>query len=93
MTHTEAFEAFRARRDEERREHVKVTWRRVSGDTGGGYSGLGPDGKLVFVKKSPSREMFDYGDVSGKVRTIRGTARTLTSAKTAAANLLSPGRG
>jgi len=76
-----------ARRKLERENTVKVTWRRVSEDTGGGWSGLGPGGALVFVRKG-GRLGYVYGHRYGKRTVTSGERRTLTSAKEAAAGLL-----
>lgn len=65
---------------------VKVTWRKVSPLTGGGWSGLGPNGALVFVQAAGRG--FDYGTRDGQVKTIKGSAPTLPRAKRAAASLL-----
>lgn len=93
MSHTEDFAAFRARRDAERARMPRVTWRRVSADTGGGYSGLGPAGALVYAVGrglSGSRRVFDYGAVLNGKRVRRGSQDTLAAAKLCAASLLAP---
>lgn len=92
--HTERFAEFHARRNEQRAAEVKVTWRKVSEDTGGGWSGLGPNGQLVWVARydetRPSRA-FAYGDVHQTTRPWRrstvGYRPTLAKAKAAAAEL------
>lgn len=91
MTHDEAFAELQARKRAEEEATVKVTWRKVSPMTGGGYSGLGPNGQLVFVDApdaSRRHRGYDYGTRDGAVKTIRGSAPTLALAKTAAAKLL-----
>lgn len=96
MTATEEFAAFVARRDEERAGEVRVTWRRVAGRTGGGYSGLGPCGQLVWVgPPSPSpaagaARSHEYGRLDGKRRVVVGATLSLAAAKAAAAALLDP---
>lgn len=96
MTHTERFEEFRARRDAERQANPKVTWRRVSKDTGGGWSGLGPNGKLVYVTEAStwgSKDgAFSYGwrDDKGLGHAV-GFAFTVAEAKIKAAGLLQDG--
>jgi hypothetical protein len=89
MTHDDAFAKFRAEREAERAAEVKVTWRKVDPLTGGGWSGLGPDGQLVFVARRG--DQYDYGDVIQDTRPWRrsrvGTAITLARAKKAAAAL------
>src|SRR5581483_3962822 len=86
QSHTEAFAEFRAKRDAERAAEIKVTWRKVSEDTGGGWSGLGPNGALVFVRREASG--FAYGDVHKTMtpwrRSVVGYAATLARAKRAA---------
>lgn len=68
----------------------RVTWRKA----GDGWSGLGPDGKLVFVEARYLRSgetkprSYCYGRRNGKVRTILGDAPTLARAKRAAERLL-----
>ena len=90
MSHTESFAAFQARRDAERAQARKVTWRKVSELTGGGYSGLGPAGALAWVKEvSPG--YVPYGRVIGSERVQLGWARTLQAAKASAAAILTGG--
>lgn len=90
MTHDEAFAALQARkRAEEALAGPRVTWRRVSSITGGGYSGLGPEGKLVFVEERPAGS-WNFGDVVDGVRVVRGFAPTRKRAQSAAAALLRP---
>jgi len=87
MSHDEAFAAFRAKREQERAAEKKVTWRKVSELTGGGWSGLGPAGLLVWVKEE-SPGYVPYGRVSGSKRAQLGWARTVQAAKARAAALL-----
>ncbi len=86
MNHTEAFAEFQARREAER-QRVYVTWRRVSADTGGGFSGLGKDGQLVWVKGHA--DGYDYGLMNGTERVFAGGADTLAEAKRLVAELIS----
>lgn len=87
-THDERFAAFRAEREAERAQAVKVTWRKVADITGGGWSGLGPDGQLVYVSHRITGGLHDghhaFGRVDGKTRTAVGTELTLARAKRAA---------
>lgn len=82
MSHDADFAKFREDRARERAEQVRVTWRRVSADTGGGWSGLGPDGRLVYVVGAQGA--YVYGRVDGKRRERVGFAQTLGLAKAAA---------
>lgn len=80
--HDAAFAAFQARREAERAAAVKVTWRKVSPMTGGGWSALGPEGRLGFVApKQPSG--YPWGLRDGKEKVVQGHALTLASAKAA----------
>lgn len=92
VTHDERFLEFVARKRAEEAAIVKVTWRKVSADTGGGWSGLGPKGALVFAREAPSKRWdgakYEYGTIDGKVRVLCGGAKTLRSAKERAAALL-----
>jgi hypothetical protein len=82
--HDEAFAAFRAEREAQREAEVKVTWRKVSEDTGGGWSGLGPNGALVFVDPRTSTGFYRFGCVLGHERVTHSYADTLARAKRAA---------
>ncbi len=86
MNHTDAFAKFQARRDVERQAGY-VTWRRVSEDTGGGFSGLGKDGTLVWVKGE--LHGYDYGRMVGRRRIRLASAPTLAEAKRLAGELIS----
>lgn len=88
MNHTEAFQAHVARREAERAATVKVTWRKVSDMTGGGWSGLGPNGALVYVT-GPSGPLgfYHYGRVNGSHREPVGGCPTLARAKRMAEQL------
>lgn len=103
MTHDEAFAAMQARkRANEAAAPPRVTWRRVSADTGGGLSGLGPDGILVWV--GPARpgtpddlargwafaEFYDFGRLVDGVRVVVGASFSQTEAKKRAATLAVP---
>jgi len=94
-----SFEEFVAERDAERaeRDRGRVTWRRVSSDTGGGYSGYGARGFLVFVRFNAavtSRDpeftgAWEFGRIlRGGFRRVEGTRRTFTEAKAAAAGIV-----
>lgn len=84
--HDAAFAEFQARkREAEAAAPARVTWRRVSADTGGGLSGLGPEGRLVFIQRRASG--FAFGWIVGTARPVSGSATTLASAKTAAERL------
>jgi hypothetical protein len=89
--HTDRFAEHVARRDTERATQIKVTWRKVSPDTGGGWSGLGPAGALVFVRPAggpgQGQSHYEFGRVEGSARVYAGTAATLPQAKLAAAAL------
>lgn len=86
MTHDEAFAAHRARREEERARTVKVTWRKVSELTGGGWSGLGPDGRLVrVVGPSGPLGFYSYYELVEGRPHLGGGCPTLARAKRAAA--------
>lgn len=87
MSHDDAFATFRAERDAERATAVKVTWRKVSPMTGGGWSALGRDGALGFVNpKRPSG--YEYGLRDGKDKPVAGVAMTLARAKRVVEQLL-----
>lgn len=93
-----SFEEFVAERDAARaeRDRGRVTWRRVSADTGGGYSGYGSGGRLVFVRFNENanrNELFtgewEFGRIlSGGLRVIAGRRRTFTEAKRAAEGIV-----
>lgn len=100
MTHDEAFAAMQARkRANEAAAPPRVTWRRVSADTGGGLSGLGPDGILVWI--GPARpgtpddlargwafaEFYDFGRLVEGVRVVVGASHSPNEAKKRAATL------
>jgi hypothetical protein len=86
-SHDTAFAEFRARREENRAREVKVTWRKVSPMTGGGWSALGRDGALGFV--NPKRASgFEYGLRDGRAKPVTGVALTLARAKRAVEQLL-----
>lgn len=87
MNATEEFDEFSRRRDAERAAAARVTWRKVSDLTGGGWSGLGPRGRLVFVRKNV-RQGYEYGHRYGKRTVTIGERTTLALAKSAAAQLL-----
>lgn len=101
--HDEAFAAFRERREAERAATVKVTWRKISPMTGGGWSGIGPQGKdaLVFVNEArPATKedgighgwsfatVYDYGRIVAGERVIEGSATLRRKAQERAAALL-----
>lgn len=77
--HTEAFAAFRARREAARAAEVKVTWRKISEMTRGGWSALGPNGALRWVARETSG--YAYGDYVDGERRTEGYAATLARAK------------
>jgi hypothetical protein len=98
------FDEFQAKKTAERAAAPpRVTWRRVSLDTGGGWSGIGPDGPslVVRVKRSDERRLIGpgrYGYVyniwlvrDGRT-VVRSTRQihggTLTAAKAQAARVL-----
>lgn len=83
------FEEFVARKDAERaaRARTRVTWRRVSPDTGGGWSGLGPEGRLVFARLAEPHG-WEYGTVEGRSRVVAGLEHHLRDAKLAAERLV-----
>lgn len=83
QSHTEAFAAFRAKRDEDRAREAKVTWRKVSDLTGEGWSGLGPNGALVWVGPL-SITHYSYGRVVDGRRELCGGVASLAGAKRAA---------
>ena len=93
---TTTFEEFRSRRERERAasEAGRATWRRVSDLTGGGYSGYGAGGRLVYVLRSDAYSEdgpWVFGTVGeGGVRIAVGRRKTLAAAKLAAAALLRP---
>ena len=87
MSATDDFAEYVEQRDRERARRPKVTWRKVSELTGGGWSGLGPNGALLYVKQN-ARTFYDYGHREGKRLMRIGERRTLASAKEAAAELL-----
>jgi hypothetical protein len=92
------FEEFVARKDAARaeRDRGRVTWRRVSRDTGGGYSGYGRGGALVYVRfeeNANRNEVFtgewEFGRIlSGGFRVREGVRSTMTAAKAAAGALI-----
>jgi hypothetical protein len=86
VSHTDEFNEFRARREAERRARVKVTWRKVDELTGGGYSGYGPAGALVYIVLS--NDSWEFGRFAGKRRIRVGTARTRKLAKELATEIL-----
>lgn len=103
MSHDDAFAAFRAHREAERAADVKVTWRKISPMTGGGWSGIGPQGKdaLVFVSepRSATKEddighgwafttLYDYGRIVDGKRVVEGHAMLKSKAQERAAALL-----
>jgi len=89
-SHTEAFAAFREDRARERAQEVRVTWRRVSTQTGGGWSGLGPDGRLVYVGPASKGEprLYEYGRRVGDRKAAAGSKTTLEEAKRAAEQIM-----
>jgi hypothetical protein len=92
MSHDAAFAKLVESRAREREQDVRVTWRKVSALTGGGWSGLGPDGALVYVEPGGApghgQSHYFYGTLStyagSQIRTVKGTAPTLPLAKRAA---------
>ena len=84
--HTDRFARHVTQRDAERAARVKVTWRKVSDLTGGGWSGLGPKGALVYVKVS-AQQGYEYGHRRGALLLRIGYRTTLRAAKEAAAEL------
>lgn len=103
MSHDEAFAALQARkRAAESAGPPRVTWRKVSRLTGGGFSGLGPAGALVWVGPArPARkgeggagwafrELYDYGRVTDGERVVYGSAYAVPEAKRRAEALLLP---
>lgn len=94
VSHDEAFEGFRARREAERAANIKVTWRKVSPLTGGGWSGLGPDGALVYVGEAqPPLGFHSYGRIVDGTRRLAGGSPTLAGAKRAAESLFTTNGG
>jgi hypothetical protein len=95
VTATEDFERFRAGKRAKEAGELRVTWRRVHPDTGGGYSGIGPGGALVYAKRRGRpglhTTVFDFGIVLDGKRVCRGSRDTLREAKLAAADLLREG--
>ena len=84
---TDEFAAFVEQRNDERARTVKVTWRKVSDLTGGGWSGLGPNGALVYVERN-ARQGFTYGHRYGARKVAIGERRVFVQAKAAAEQLL-----
>lgn len=84
LNHTDAFAAFHEDRARARAEAIKVTWRKVSEMTGGGWSGLGPAGALVYVTRNAKTGIYAYGRRNGVVMKFAGSAATLVAAKRAA---------
>lgn len=87
------FDEFVARKDAARaeRNRRRVTWRKVSAMTGGGWSGLGPGFRLCFVRPAATGDLYEYGVLDGPTRVVKGTRPTLRAAKdAAAAALISP---
>lgn len=84
MSHDDSFAAFQERKRATEATEFKVTWRRATWGDVKGWSGLGPDGRLLFVAPAITRD-YSYGDVcEGGVRTTRGNAPTASMAKTGA---------
>lgn len=85
MSHDDAFAAFQERKRQAETSEVKVTWRRATwGDGAKGWSGLAPDGRLLFVTASIMRD-YSYGDVcENGLRTLRGNQPTVVMATAAA---------
>jgi hypothetical protein len=97
------FEEFIAKKDAARAAApIRVTWRKVSVDTGGGWSGIGPAGPslLARVTRSDERVWTGYGTVYRYYlwlvrdgRTVPNSTKeiyggTLAEAKAKAAELL-----
>lgn len=91
MTHDEKFAAMQARKAEEAAAAPgRVTWRKVSPQTGGGYSGLGPNMRLAWVAvQGDPGGGYDYGVLTEDGLRLRiNNAPTLALAKTKAALLI-----
>lgn len=101
MSHDVAFAAFQSRkRAEEAAAPPRVTWRKVSPLTGGGWSGLGAAGALVWVGDArPSTpadaaqgwefpHAHEYGRVTDGKRVTSGLALSAVVGKRKAAALL-----
>lgn len=84
------FDEFLAEREARRaiEARSRVTWRRVSEDTGGGYSGIGHGGHLAYVVRR-GVDRVEFGRVIGRERRPIGTRQTVALAKKAAAEHLS----
>lgn len=91
VSHDDAFAELRARKSAEAEATIKVTWRKVSALTGGGWSGLGPNGALVYVRLATDpwegQSHYIYGRVVDQNRYMVGTRPTIPEAKRAAASL------
>jgi hypothetical protein len=79
MSHTENFAQFRVRKAAERKGDVRVTWKRASDAEGGYLSGLGPDGRLYFVRKTESG--YSYGRRVGSRLVQEGERRKRSDAQ------------
>lgn len=88
--HTEGFARHVEARQSERDSIVRVTWRKVAPSTGGGWSGLGPDGRLVYtVPETEARgSLHEYGRVVNRRRVRGGSRMTMTEARAAAENIM-----
>lgn len=88
MSHDQKFAELRERHEQERAAEVRVTWRKVSWLTGGGWSGLCPLGALVYVEPAGApgsgQSHYFFGRVGGKGRVYAGTRPSLSEAKCAA---------
>lgn len=100
MSHDDAFAAHVARRDAARaaRDVGRVTWRKVSPMTGGGWSGIGAGGRLVWVRPTDEEDPalgvgYEIGRIEdgARVRTATLYRATLAEAKREAAGLLASG--
>jgi len=83
---TEDFEAFRARREAARASRHRLTWRRLEDAVGGGWSGLGSRGELVWIGPN-----YEYGRLYNAERRRAGRAQNLADAQVACFRLLYPG--
>lgn len=93
-----SFEEFSRRREAERaeRDRTRVTWRRAEQHGEAILSGLGPGGRLVYVRRRGrgSGAVWDFGLLisdpeDDRLRARRGSRDTQREAKAAAAALLS----
>lgn len=91
MNHDAAFAEHRALRAAQRAATPKVTWRKVSDLTGGGWSGLGPDGTLVWIAlhgDGSDRRLWDFGRVVDGARVREASVMGNSAVAKAAAERL-----